>query len=190
MNVLAVYGSNYGQAEAVLQRVCNALEARGAEVRVFRGDQVPADLAVEDFDATVVAASIRVGRYQSYIRDFVKRHSTSLCARPSAFVSVNGSQEESTPEWRDQAKGYVEQFLEQTAWQPRWTATFAGALRYRRYDPLTRWIVKSINGRRGGATDTSREYEFTDWQAVDRFSDELADALMSQTRFAPAASGS
>lgn len=179
MNVLAIYGSNYGQAEAVMGRVTEALEARGAEVSVFRGDELPADLSVESFDATVVAASIRMGRYQNYIRDFVKGHRVALCTCPSAFVSVNGSQPESTPEWRDQAQGYVQQFLEQTAWQPRWTATFAGALRYRRYDPLTRWIVKSINGRRGGATDTSREYEFTDWHAVDRFAEDLAEALAS-----------
>lgn len=189
MNVLAVYGSNYGQAEAVLRRVTEALEARGVDVSVFKGDQIPAGLALEGFDAMVVAASIRMGRYQTYIRDFVKRHNAELRACPSAFVSVNGSRSESTPEWRDQAHGYVQQFLEQTAWQPRWTATFAGALRYRRYDPLTRWIVKSINGRRGGATDTSREYEFTDWQAVDRFAEDLTADLVSQARSAPATTG-
>jgi len=186
MNVLAVYGSNYGQAEAVLQRVSQVLETHGVDVTVFKGNDIPEDLAVEGFDAMVVAASIRMGRYQTYIRDFVKRHNAALCACPSAFVSVNGSQSESAPEWRDEAQGYVRKFLEQTAWQPRWTATFAGALRYRRYDPVTRWIVKSINGRRGGATDTSREYEFTDWHAVDRFAEDLAEALGGQAEFAPA----
>jgi menaquinone-dependent protoporphyrinogen oxidase len=32
-----------------------------------------------------------------------------------------------------------------------------------------------IIARRGGATtDTSRDHEYTDWQALDRFADELA----------------
>jgi len=103
MKILAVYGSNYGQAQAVLQRITAVLEGRGHTVSVFRGNAIPADLAVEGFDAIVVAASIILGRYQTYIRDFVKRHHTALCARPTAFVSVNGTAPESMPEWRGPA---------------------------------------------------------------------------------------
>lgn len=34
-----------------------------------------------------------------------------------------------------------------------------------------------ISRRSGGPTDTSREYEFTDWEAVDRFGREVAEGL-------------
>ena len=83
---------------------------------MFKGNAIPADVAVEGFDAIVVAASIILGHYQTYIRDFVKRHHTALCALPTAFVSVNGTAPESMPEWRDTAQRYVQQFLKQTAW--------------------------------------------------------------------------
>ena len=185
MKILAVYGSNYGQAQAVLRRVTAVLEGRGHTVSVFKGNAIPADVAVEGFDAIVVAASIILGHYQTYIRDFVKRHHTALCALPTAFVSVNSTAPESMPEWRDTAQRYVQQFLKQTAWAPRWTATFSGALRYRRYGPVTRWIVKMINRRRGGPTDTSRDYEFTDWHAVDRFADDLAEGLAAPVHSMP-----
>jgi menaquinone-dependent protoporphyrinogen oxidase len=180
MKILAVYGSNYGQAQAVLGRVTSALEARGHAVSAFKGDAIPADLAVEDFDAVVVAASIRMGRYQTYIRDFLKRHGAALTARPTAFVSVNGTRPESAPEWRAESQGYVQEFLKETGLAPRWTANFAGALRYPRYDFVTRWIMKGISRRRGGPTDTSQEYEYTDWRAVDRFAEDLAGALGGQ----------
>lgn len=177
MKILAVYGSNYGQAEAVLRRVAAALEARGHTVTVYKGDALPADLAVEGYDAVVVAASILLGRYQAYIRGFVKRHAAALSARPSAFISVNGTAPESLPAWRAEAEGYLRTFLEEAAWSPRWTATFAGALRYPRYDPITRWVMTLISRKRKGPTDTAREYEFTDWAAVDRFAEALAEGL-------------
>jgi menaquinone-dependent protoporphyrinogen oxidase len=177
MRILAVYGSEYGQAETVVRRVAGVLEARGHSLQVHRADGVPAMVAVESFDAVLVGASIIMGHYQKYVREFVRGHLAELRARPTAFISVSGSSPESVPEWRSAARGYVTTFLKETGWAPRWTATFAGALRYPRYGLVTRWIMKKISARQGGPTDTTREYEFTDWAAVDRFAAELADAL-------------
>ena len=69
--------------------------------------------------------------------------------------------------------------------RPGGTATFSGALRYPRYGPVTRWIMKLISRRSGGPTDTSQEYEFTDWQAVDRFGEDLARALADEVQGIP-----
>lgn len=177
MKILAVYGSNYGQAAAVLGKVTAALEGRGHNVTTFKGDAVPAGLNVGDFDAAVLAASIRMGTYQPYMLQFARSHADALREVPVAFVSVNGTQEESTPAWREEAAGYVRAFLEQTGISPRWSANFAGKLQYRSYDVLTRWIMKRITRGRGGPTDTSRDYEYTDWDAVDRFATQVADGL-------------
>ncbi len=181
MKILAVYGSNYGQTEAVIRRIAQALEALGHEVNVFKGDSVPASVVVEDYGAVVVGASILVGKYQDYIRDFVTRNLPALQARPTAFVSVNGGNPESSPEWQVQAAQYVATFLQATGWAPRWTAKFGGALRFRHYGIVTRWIMKMISRRSGGPTDTSREYEFTDWEAVDRFGREVAEGLAGRS---------
>jgi menaquinone-dependent protoporphyrinogen oxidase len=177
MKILAVYGSEYGQAEKVVRRVAGALEARGHALEVFRGDAIPDGVEVTDFDAVLVGASIIMGHYQRYVRDFVRRRAALLTAMPTAFVSVSGSSPESVPEWQESARGYVAKFLKETGWVPRWNAKFSGALRYPRYGPITRWIMKRISARYGAPTDTSQEYEFTDWDAVDRFGGELADAL-------------
>jgi menaquinone-dependent protoporphyrinogen oxidase len=177
MKILAVYGSTYGQAEAVVRRVSGVLARAGHAVALHRADVVPKAMRVEDFDAVVVGASILFGRYQRYVRDFVSAHVAALNARPTAFVSVSGASPEALPAWRAAATGYVAKFLAETLWSPRWSATFSGALRYTRYGSVTRWIMKRISARTGGPTDASRDYEFTDWAAVDRFAAELVDAL-------------
>jgi len=39
--------------------------------------------------------------------------------------------------------------------------------------------MRRIAKKAGAATDTSRDYEYTDWIGLDRFADELADELSS-----------
>jgi menaquinone-dependent protoporphyrinogen IX oxidase len=58
-------------------------------------------------------------------------------------------------------------------------ATFSGACNFARLVTLD---YELISRRSGGPTDTSQEYEFTDWQAVDRFSEDLARALADEVQ--------
>jgi len=67
----------------------------------------------------------------------------------------------------------VEDFARTTGWQPGATASFAGALRYSLYNPLIRLLMRLIVGMAGGETDTSRDYEYTDWAAVERFARQI-----------------
>lgn len=177
MRILALYGSRFGQAKAVLGRIVRGLGDAGHSVTVVDAKAPPPAMAVEDFDGVVVAASIIMGRHESYVRRWVKENAAALGDLPGAFVSVNGTSPESAPEWKAAADRYRAQFLAQTGWRPRWTAAFSGALRYSRYGPITRWIMKKIAKKEGGPTDTSRDYEFTDWEAVDRFSNTLATSF-------------
>jgi len=174
MKILALYGSRFGQAKAVLGRIVQALGDAGHLVTVVDAKSPPPGLAPEDFDAVVVAASIIMGRHESYVRRWVKANAGALAELPGAFVSVNGTSPEADPEWRAAADRYVAQFISQTGWRPRWAAAFSGALRYSRYGPVTRWIMRKIAEKEGGPTDTSRDYEFTDWDAVARFAGTLA----------------
>jgi menaquinone-dependent protoporphyrinogen oxidase len=173
MKILALYGSRFGQAEAVLRRVVRRLATAGHSVTMVNARTIPESLRLEDFDAVVVAASIILGRHQSYVRKWVRSNAIALSKLPGAFISVNGASLESRADWRKRAEEYVTQFAVQTGWHPRWTAAFSGALRYSRYDPITRWVMKRIAAKEGGPTDTSRDHELTDWEAVDRFAEKV-----------------
>jgi len=177
MKILALYGSRFGQAEAVLRRVVRRLATSGHSVTMVDGRVIPDTLSLDHFDAVVVAASIIMGRHQAYVRSWARSNASALSRLPGAFISVNGASPESRAEWRKGAEEYLARFAVQTGWHPRWTAAFGGALRYSRYDPITRWIMKRIAAKEGGPTDTSHDHELTDWAAVDRFADKLVAGL-------------
>jgi menaquinone-dependent protoporphyrinogen oxidase len=65
----------------------------------------------------------------------------------------------------------------ETGWHPRRVELVAGALPYTRYNFLVRFVMRRISRKEGGDTDTSRDYEYTDWAAVDRFAAEFADEV-------------
>jgi menaquinone-dependent protoporphyrinogen oxidase len=171
--VLIVYGTTYGQTERIARRITDRLTARGHGVCMYKGDWLPKHLRVDDYDACLIAGSIIRGRYQRYIRDFARRHKEDLNATRSAFVSVSGTAQGSP----QQARAYIDGFIQETGWNPRFTASFAGCMAYTQYGPLLRWVTKIISRRRGGPTDTSRDHEFTDWEAVDRFAERVSRAL-------------
>jgi menaquinone-dependent protoporphyrinogen oxidase len=173
--VLIVYGTTHGQTERVVRRMAATLIGSGHAVSTLKGDQLPLDLSLGAYDAFIVADCVRFGRYHSYISAFVRRHITRLNAAPSAFVSVCGAMAGSEPQGLSMARGYIEKFLRQSGWRPWIAQSFAGGLPYTRYNPLTRWMMRMISRRTGRPTDTSRDYDFTDWEAVDQFARHLAD---------------
>src|SRR5215212_510950 len=86
---------------------------------------------------------------------------------------------EHTEEARAQTEGYVERFLEETGWHPDMVGIFAGALRYTQYGFIKRHLMKKISKDGGSAdTDTSRDYEYTDWNDVRHFAEEFLEGLI------------
>ena len=58
---------------------------------------------------------------------------------------------------------------DETGWRPARVLPVAGALAYSRYNFLIRFVMKRIARKAGAPTDTSRDYEFTNWPALDTF---------------------
>lgn len=173
-NLLIIYGTSYGQTERITRRLAQALKRSGHSITPRRGDLRTDDLRLETFDAVVIAASVIRGRHQRYIRKFTRANAAALNRLPTAFVSVCGAAQDSPEE----ARKYVDAFLHETGLQPALVHSFAGAIAYTRYGPLTRWIMRRISRSRGGPTDTSRDHEMTDWADVDRFGVELTRKLV------------
>jgi menaquinone-dependent protoporphyrinogen oxidase len=105
----------------------------------------------------------------------------------TAFLSVSLSQagvqdRNATSERRKHAaadvNSMIKRFLVKTQWQPTRVEPVAGALMYSKYNPFMRFIMKRIARRAGASTDTSRDHEFTDWAALDRFASEFAAIQM------------
>ena len=172
---LVAYGTSEGQTAKVATRIGEAITARGHEATVVNADEIPADLAIDDFDAVLVGGSIHRGRQQPVIRALVDSNRDALRSKPTAFFQVSLSS--TSEEGRTQAAEYVETFLEETEWHPDRIGLFGGALRYSEYGFLTRLLMKQI-ARRNIAempeADASGDIEFTDWIEVDAFANDVA----------------
>ncbi len=174
--VLILYATTEGHTAKIVQRIAQRLQTLRHTVETHRADAIPADLDPRAYDGVIVGSSIHYGRHPGFLRALVRRFRSALTARPSAFfsVSLSAGGPGAKPE---AAQRYLETFLRQVDWRPPQTATFAGALQYSKYGVFKRLLMRMIVGIAGGDTSPTRDYEYTDWNAVDRFADEFAQRL-------------
>ena len=176
-HVLLVYATTHGHTAKIAARIAETLEQEGASVDVLDVESA-AEAEPGDYNAVVVGGSVHAGHHQRPLVDWVKRHSDTLAGVDSAFFSVSLSAAEDTEESREANRKYVGDFLAETAWTPRSAMSFAGALQYREYDFVTRLLMRLLMRRGHHPTDASRDYDYTDWEAVERFAREWLDGIV------------
>ena len=103
---------------------------------------------------------------------------------PSAFYSVSGSAASSDLSSQADALRFLDEFLAVTRWHPTRTASFAGAISFTRYGRFRRWFMKRVAEQAGISTDTTRDHEFTDWNAVERFAADFSNLVAPLTDLA------
>jgi menaquinone-dependent protoporphyrinogen oxidase len=104
----------------------------------------------------------------------VKSHASALQGRPTAFVSVCLAVLEKSEKANADLQAILRRFFTETGWIPPVTKIVAGALLYTRYNWFIRLMMRRIVARAHGDTDTSRDYEYTDWSDVRAFGQEFA----------------
>ena len=159
--VLVLYSSVEGHTERIAHRIAEVLRSRGHAV-----DLAPAGgkIDLSRYAGVIVGASVHYGRHPAWLAELLRDNAASLGRRKTAFFSVSLG-----------AKArYATKFLRCAAWQPQLTAVFAGALQYSKYGPVKRRVVQAFAAIGGHDTDASRDYDYTDWQAVERFSEAFA----------------
>jgi menaquinone-dependent protoporphyrinogen oxidase len=178
MHVLIVYGSKEGQTAKIAGHIAQIIRNRGLEVSTYSGREIPADFTTGAFDAAIVGGSIHIGKYPAYLREFVTQHRDWLNRVPSAFFTVCMAVQSHNAAEREAAGNFGKRFIETTQWNPTLIETFAGAVKYTQYNFITRFIMKRITQREGGSTDTSRDHEYTDWDAVARFTNRFLEKIL------------
>ena len=120
------------------------------------------------------AASVHEGRFQRPVRRWVRANAPRLTHKPTAFVSVCLGVLQHDRDVQREEQAIVNRFLVETGWRPTMTKSVAGALLYRRYGWIKRWIMKRIVAKAGGDTDTTRNYVYTDWNDLRAFAAQFA----------------
>jgi menaquinone-dependent protoporphyrinogen oxidase len=177
MNILIVYASKEGQTEKIAGFIADVVRRHGHQVMVIAGNHPPEDFATADFDAAIIGGSIHMSDYPDYLKNFVTAHKDWLNQVPSALFTVCMAIHSKHEQEQKAARAFGPALAEETHWQPAMMETFAGAIKYTQYGFITRLIMRHIAKKEGGDTDTSRDHEYTDWDAVTRFSEQFLNEI-------------
>ena len=179
-SILIVFGTTNGHTAKIASRMSETLREGGHEVTVVNAAAQPP--SPTGYDAVLVAASVHAGYFQKEVTRWVQQHAESLNRLPSAFVSVCLGILQKDAAVQEEVRGINDRFLLGCGWRPSRMLTVAGALTYTKYNLVTRWMMRTIAARAGGDTDTSRDYEYTDWAAVKAFCEAFAKGLASASQ--------
>lgn len=177
MTAAVFYATREGHTKKIAERIAADLRTRGALVDLFNVQEGAAP-DWSKYSAACLAASVHVGHHEREMVAFAAAHREALTTLDAAFVSVTLSEAGAEDPRRSEterrasaadAQRMIDVFVEDTGWRPARALPVAGALAYSRYNFLVKFLMRRIARKAGAPTDTSRDYEFTDWAALDRF---------------------
>lgn len=171
--ILVVYSTTDGHTRHICERLQQVMVQQGHATTVVPLAQTDA-LDLDSFDKIVIGASIRYGKHQPMVKQFIERHQALLERKVNAFFSVNivaRKPEKNRPD----TNPYLIKFLRTLTWQPKLLGVFAGKLDYPRYRLVDRFMIRLIMLMTNGPTDPKSVIEFTDWQQVEAFAQRVCD---------------
>ena len=166
MKKIFIYSSSNGQS----LKICETLNEE-KESLILNIDRINS-VNLDNFDQIIIGASVKYGDHNKKIYNFVKNNKILLKRKKTVFFSVNATarkSEKNTPN----TNPYIIKFLKKTNWKPDHIGVFAGKIDFPNYNFLEKYIIKFIMWITNGPTDTTKTYEFTDWNAVKKFSREI-----------------
>ena len=167
---LIIYSTTDGQTKRICDRIVK-FSKRKSEITLC-GIENALEIDLSQYRKVVIGASIRYGKHNPLVYEFVKVNRDKLEKKSTAFFTVNvvaRKQEKNQPD----TNPYMKKFLALSGWQPDKLAVFAGRIDYPKYRFLDRLIIRFIMLITKGPTDTSQTYEFTDWNKVANFAKEV-----------------
>lgn len=164
---LLAYSTTDGHTVKICERIKTVLATLGQQVTLMGIAQADT-IDLRAFDRIVIGASIRYGKHQPQVAQFIARHQALLESKPNAFFSVNIVARKANKN-RPDNNPYLIKYLKTIRWKPQLLDVFAGKLNYPLYGPLDRLMIRFIMLITSGPTDPSTVIEFTDWNRVEAF---------------------
>jgi len=168
--IAILYSTVDGQTLKICNKLKEILVQKENTVELFSIEDFEGEIA--EYDKFVIGSSIRYGKHNPKIIEFINQHKQELDATKNAFFSVNlvaRKPEKAMPE----TNPYFIKFLKEVNWIPKVSAVFAGKLDYQKYSFTDRLMIRLIMWMTKGPTDPKTEIEYTDWNTVKEFAGTL-----------------
>tara|TARA_B100001121_G_C18419563_1_gene493996 strand:+ start:84 stop:602 length:519 start_codon:yes stop_codon:yes gene_type:complete len=169
-NTLIIYSSIDGHTKKI-----------SAKIAQYLGDKKKVDLvslsevrsvSLKNYQQIVIGASIRYGNYRKDLFEFIEKNIEELDCKENAFFSVNVVARKNEKN-SSESNPYVKKFLKSTKWKPKNIDVFAGVVDYPAYNFFDKFMIRLIMWITSGPTDPKARFEFTDWDRVKRFAENL-----------------
>ena len=162
-----------GQTARVAAAVADRLQSRGLAVvsEILRnGEPTP---TVGPASLVVLLAAVRYGRHLPQARAFAAAYGGTV-SPPLAVASVCLTARKPNRRSPDD-NPYLKRLIARCGLRPVLGRAFGGMLDYPRYRWFDRQMIRLIMVLTGGPTDAASVIEYTDWDEVAAFADQLAD---------------
>lgn len=169
--LLIVEATRYGQTAKIARRIAEVARGEG-----IAADVVPVTapvIAFKTYDAVLIAAPVFFGHHRRKAERFIRRHLAALGLLRNGLVSVSNAAGGN----RAAAEEYVHDLVRRTGWLPGTFTTVAGADSFTKQGWLVRKIVLREAKNHGRDEDGKRDYEFTNWDEVERFAREFVRTI-------------
>lgn len=175
--VLVAYHSADGHTAEIANRIAEMIGKAGASVDVIDAADAPAPT---DYDGVVLGDSIHAGRHSRALTTYLTQHLAEVQARPNALFQVSLTSAKTDEKSAAEVRQYVSGLLDRTGFDPDMVGLFAGAVVYTRYGWLKRRMMRRIVSSDSDDTDVSRDYDYTDWAAVEHFAEDVYRLVTSE----------
>lgn len=179
---LVVYATRDGHTFRIADHIADALREQKIEVRTHNAASWEAgDLRA--YSGVLLAAPVHAGVHASEMIRFVRSHCADLLELSARMLSVSlyqggidrlhweGDRRERAER---KVRQYAATFSAATGFPQSRIIPLGGALVYSRYGLIKRFLVRQVARRIGAGCDTTRDYDYTNWQRVDQLLAELA----------------
>ena len=167
---LIIFSTTDGHTKKICEYIFNILN-ESYTIKILKlSNTYHEDLS--SYDTIIIGASIRYGKHKKELYKFIEKNLRTLEKIETCFFSVNAvarKSEKNSPA----TNPYMKKFLKKSGWTPDYTEVFAGEINYKKYKFFDKHIIRFIMWLTGGPTDTSKKYDFTNWDNVQLFANRL-----------------
>ena len=171
-----IYSSVDGQTKSICKKLSTNFKKEKIETELFSIKSFNSNIA--DFHTLIIGASIRYGKHNKQVYNFILKNKNQLKKIKTAFFSVNlvARKEDKNS---ISTNPYLAKFLKDINWTPNFLEVFAGKLDYKSYSILDRIMIKLIMKLTNGPTNSIEPIEFTNWKKVTDFGIKISQAFKS-----------
>ncbi|WP_142786355.1 menaquinone-dependent protoporphyrinogen IX dehydrogenase [Changchengzhania lutea] len=171
-----IYSSVDGQTLKICKKLSAFFNEKQIQTELYSIDDFNGNLS--EFHTLVIGASIRYGKHNEKISEFIRNNKDHLSEIKTAFFSVNLVARKKDKNLAN-TNPYLIKFLKKNEWKPDFLDVFAGKLDYKSYSLIDRIMIKLIMKLTNGPTRSDGPIEFTDWKRVDSFGLKISENYKS-----------